>query len=325
MFADHILSQTIESEEMRLYLSACGANKMQKIICGAPLSLARKLELLNELLQELSDGREKTDCLLHIHLLEKAMAELSLNSGDVFYLKSLWFDLDDKNRIRCDDLKPCSGIEEVRQAILDDINDEWDGEPPEDILVSPGWYEIEKWTQHEDESGAKHYVKSGWQYTLIGTDVCYFMCAKRRFGKDSTVYRDFEDSSDLNLPVPFVAGDIVTIDCRPFAPVQHALILAVGDNLDCCCLRAAFVDDFGKLCAGSIKHSHCFIDRYRSKLSPLYRMTRYIGKLDEDEIALEYIRRDLLRQSEANREAFGEGVETALSAVSDALNKQHLR
>ena len=68
---------------------------------------------------------------------------------------------------------------------------------------------------------------------VLGTEVCYFSSSRRE-------YPDFSIYNDVNLPVPFHAGDIVTIDCRPFAPVSHAVILEVGDNCDCCCLQALY-------------------------------------------------------------------------------------
>ncbi len=57
---------------------------------------------------------------------------------------------------------------------------------------------------------------------------------------------DFGLFNDLrNIPIPFHAGDIVTLDCRPFAPVSHTVILKIGDNRDCCCLQSLYREDNG--------------------------------------------------------------------------------
>lgn len=56
---------------------------------------------------------------------------------------------------------------------------------------------------------------------LVEDEVCFF--GREEFLKNGLTrvhdYRFF-DSTDLNLPVPFKAGDVVNIDCRPFAPVR---------------------------------------------------------------------------------------------------------
>ncbi len=59
-----------------------------------------------------------------------------------------------------------------------------------------------------------------------------------------SVHLDFCNCSDLNLPVPFVPGDIISIDCRPYAKVKHAVILQLGDNHDCCSVQCASISSF---------------------------------------------------------------------------------
>lgn len=82
---------------------------------------------------------------------------------------------------------------------------------------------------------------------------------------------DFASSQDLNLPVPFEVGDIITIDCRPFAPVKSAVILEIGDNRGCRVVRCAWITDSGCVRIGALKHSTLFDDKSYIEVSPLYR------------------------------------------------------
>ena len=88
----------------------------------------------------------------------------------------------------------------------------------EDLLT---WFYVEKWTP--DGNGR---LKNNYSYEVIGGKVCYCCC------EDLSVHErlNLGGYTDPNMPVPFHAGDIVTVDCRPFAPVRHVVILEIGDN-----------------------------------------------------------------------------------------------
>ena len=98
-------------------------------------------------------------------------------------------------------------------------------------------------------------------------------------------------NSDLNLPIPFRAGDIVTVDCRPFAPVSHAVILEVGDNFDCCCVQALYRRRNGTWDTGAVKHGYILPGRELPQLSPLYRLATFHGQLPKEERLMEQVSR----------------------------------
>ena len=83
---------------------------------------------------------------------------------------------------------------------------------------------------------------------------------------------------DLNLPVPFQPGDIVTVDCRPYVSPRRVLILEVGDNCDCCCLQVLFMREDGRLDTGAFKHNHFLCHGEISHISGLYRAARWTGE-----------------------------------------------
>lgn len=141
------------------------------------------------------------------------------------------------------------------------------------------WFQVEKWSP--DGTGR---LKNEYDYTVLGAEVCWF-------SHNISSHRDryaFSTDVDLNLPVPFHAGDIVTIDCRPFAPVNHAAILEMGDNWDCCCLQALHRESDGTWDIGAVKHGHVSPSRFL-ELSPLYRLSTFHGQLPEDERLLEQV------------------------------------
>lgn len=80
------------------------------------------------------------------------------------------------------------------------------------------------------------------------------------------------DSEDLNIPMPFKVGDILTIDCRPFAALRKVLVIEIGDNRDCCSLQGLYIDNQGEIHIGAIKHNSVFRDyECIPKISSLYK------------------------------------------------------
>jgi len=142
------------------------------------------------------------------------------------------------------------------------------------------WFEVEKWSP--DGTGR---LKNDYVYTVLGARVCYF----ERNSSSSWERNRFSTNCNLNLPVPFRIGDIVTVDCRPFAPVSRVVILEVGDNRDCCCFQALFRKGDGNWGIGAVKHGNIFSNHNSPELSPLYRLTSFRGQLSKDEQLLEKV------------------------------------
>ncbi len=84
---------------------------------------------------------------------------------------------------------------------------------------------------------------------------------------------------DLDLPTPYKTGNIVLIDCRPFGPPFHAMILESRDQWDCCFPNIVFrVPYTDKWRMTPLKHKfifkHAELSSYVPMLSPLYRIRR---------------------------------------------------
>ena len=99
---------------------------------------------------------------------------------------------------------------------------------------------------------------------------------------------------DLNFGTPYKPGDIVFIDCRPFGPPFHSMILETRNQWDCCFPNIVFqypgTNEWG---ITPLKHRRLYKDTgchtYEPMLSPLYRLRKIKDEemTEEDEKLLE--------------------------------------
>lgn len=242
------LDALLPSLEMREYLKRepmLPGQSMLDLIKGAPVSLEEKAKW--------AWGEYKSE-------VEAALFELTLRPGEIFTLTDAWYDNDireQKTGFDAPYLSFGSVIAHIREE-LEESGDEYN-----DLQ----WYVLEKWIPAGNQELKKTYT-----YWLIKDQVMYF-CNERR--QDSLL-------ADPNLPVPFQVGDMLTIDCRPFAPVKRALLLELGDNRDCCCLQALCLDEkTGSWIIGAVKHRSLF-GQY-PLYTPIYRLSRFAGELSPEE------------------------------------------
>ena len=102
---------------------------------------------------------------------------------------------------------------------------------------------------------------------------------------------DLHGNRNLNLPVPFKAGDIIEVDGYPYSPKVHVLILDIGDNCDCCSLVGISRNRHGLWDIGAVKHGCIGYDHfYIQQISPLYTARTYDGKLRKNEEMLLWLK-----------------------------------
>ncbi len=153
------------------------------------------------------------------------------------------------------------------------------------------WYELQKWKPSTDPVSGKVSCVHGYTYYFLKDRACFFEKLEETrepylFRPESRRYA--KDGQHLNLPIPFCAGDIVRVDCRPFQPERPAVLLEVGDNTDCCCVQALCCGQNGTWTIGALKHGSLFSDR-DCFLSPLYRLETYPKPLPESDCLLQNI------------------------------------
>lgn len=148
----------------------------------------------------------------------------------------------------------------------------------------------------ESEAMQKCIAKIMINYTI---EIWDFSCKEHEFG--------MYDLDHMDLPVPFKSGDIIKVDSAPFAPVRAAVIIEEKQEPSSSCSPwVAYVDEFGDLDAGALKHKAVTRKTFKNDRdvpSPLYRPELYTGELPEDE-------QILLKVSEAykNNPALGDDV-----------------
>ena len=268
-----ILEELFPSAEMASYLAECALTRMdlRNAVAYAAIPLARKRDLF----LRLASGKDTAYFRRQAGAVEGALREMQAKPGEFFYLKYCQYS-DESFFHKEKGLEPYLTWEHIFERIR-----EYRGylEDDEKELT---WFEVEKWSP--DGAGE---LKNDYDYTVFGTEVCYVA------HNDSLRWDwpGFSTDRDLNLPVPFQAGDIVTIDCRPFREVHHVVILEVGDNCDCCCLQALHYAGSGTWDIGAVKHGNVFPNGRSPSLSPLYRLASFRGQLPEEERLLEKVSR----------------------------------
>ena len=289
-----LLGLFLPSADVRstLHWETVSAELLIELICGASVPLTKKFEWV-ELLESRTDRVDSAyeDSIKRIRRskedIENAIRELDRNPGELFILKELWFDeelLDTKESGGTPFLKYEQAIEYIREDLS--YANEGDGEEPisdDDLLM---WYELEKWTL-----GSHCVLEKTYTFYLVTDQVMWFENAQER---PMHRYASWP-ATELNLPVPFGVGDILEFDCRPFKPLVRGIVLETdgGMNLGCCIPGVLTRDEKGKWIAGAMKHCHMF-EGDPPMVSPLYRVKKFTGELQDEDIGLLEIKDYLL-------------------------------
>jgi len=283
----------IESDEMRDYLREyllsgdlkgwLNRSICSEIVCFAPVSLESKIPVLELIAEqtEFDDDRNYNDPEKYANEMRIALDERYNNPpGTIFWLQDWHYH--DKGCMYCD-----AFFSEFDAAIRfikeeNERNAEYLENPEKDYSHSitkliPG-----------DNGKLLEYCE--WILNHSG-DIWYFdYDVDNKFTPED--WDDIFDylGSELNLPVPFQPGDIVTADCSPFSRERRVLIVDIHDNHDCCAIQCLYLLPNGKFRVNAFKHNsfHISTAHYHenSHISALYRAKRYNGELTDEETPL---------------------------------------
>lgn len=143
------------------------------------------------------------------------------------------------------------------------------------------WYVIEKYKEMEEGKLVQTHT-----YVVFKGEIMYFEEEGSDMGSDVLWGR-----GDLNVPVSFQPGDIIRVDGKPTCEEKIAVVLRVGDNLDCCSLEALYKNKDGFLDSPPVKHSDMFYETESAfYYPPLYTAKLVTEKLERDETAFELVR-----------------------------------
>ena len=303
-----VLQTFLPSDAMRRYLAGAPLTKRQisELVCGAPVPLTDKLRWMEYLaakenllqdipseslfLMEPSAGgfmerRMIGDSFSYqAEQIKLALEELGTSAEAVFLLIEAWHDEEiDDRKISAG--TPFFNADDALEYIRHDMDSA--GEDYNNLC----WYELQKWKPSTDPVSGKASYVHGYTYYFLKDRACFF--EKLEETREPYLFlpksrRYAEDGQHLNLPVPFCAGDIVRVDCRPFQPERPAVLLEVGGNTDCCCVQALCRGQNGTWTLGALKHGSLFSNA-TCFLSPLYRLEVCPKPLPESDCLLQNI------------------------------------
>lgn len=296
-----IIREVFESEEMKDYLCE-NTDKIDKfdikeMIAGSPMiTLQRKLEMFEELaesedldgeLAEAEDERERESIIWNsyaeiVKYTRDAVTALNDTAKPaVFLVKTIICWDDEKDSYDEEEIIPFTSYEKAAEYIKaqEEIYDE-------DLRL---WFDVEKW--EKDESGNLNYA---WSYLVVKGQI--YFCSSYNVSH----HNECIPNPDVNLPIPFLAGDIVEVHELPFARKRHVILLDIDDNCDCCAVWQAYVTEDGFIRANAFKHGHVF-DKCWWTTSPLFRVKKFQGTLDSDEEVLYRIKEFMKKIPETDR------------------------
>ena len=301
------------SDEMKDYLVTehlISGFTLVDIVCRAPIPLDEKCkafellgrnkgifkqEILNAALKNAQDSKNWDALKTSIRKLADWKCEYSLSS----YLGFAWQELcKAKQEILCDydfderllylfaewydtdsyiEKSIGVGMFKHLNSALNYVNRE-----EADNDTGEGWYRVETW-----ETTDSAWEKNRYDFYIFDGNVCWFEKLYPKKQEHGNIYympesRRFSSGKlDFDLRTPFVTGDIVLMDCRPFGPPFHAMILEARDQWDCCFPTIVFhVPYTDKWRMTSLKHrkffKHSEVSFYAPMLSPLYRIRRVL-------------------------------------------------
>ena len=272
-----IITVCFESEEMQDYLidhsSELTKAQIEEIIRGAPIPLARKTELMKGVNEQSHQD------------MKNAFDALKLDENQFLFFSMHGYELIE-GKLEPDEwgIGPCKSLEQVRRNLA---RDWYDLPESEDLwghrFDALGWGVLNLY-EPNDKGG----FRNPYTYYLIADQVCYFEKNTKMDEIGLCGYcNDFcysWDNIHLNINIPFEPGDIVTVDSRPFAKPQKIVLLEVGP--DCCGVQALYRNEAGEWNTGAVKHGTIYPE-VMAMISPLYRMRKHIGPLEESEKQLE--------------------------------------
>lgn len=295
-----IIREIFDSEEMKDYLcknvELLHKHDKKEMIAGSPMiTVQRKLEMLEWLAQdedldkelaevEEDDEREREYVIWasYAEIVKNTREALSVfydtTKSSVFLVRFLanWGKEDDEYDEA--ELIPFTSCEKAVQYMRKQEKEYGDNRI---------WFDVERWEQDEDGN-----LKQKWTYIVVKEQIIYFH-------QHGEYYNECAPDKDVNLPVPFKAGDIVEVTDMPFARKRHVLILDIGDNKDCCAVWQLYINEDGCIEANAFKHGHIFDSWYAT--SPLYSAKTFKGILEGEEEVLHRIQEFMRKLPETDR------------------------
>lgn len=199
---------------------------MAQFIAKAGITLQWKIDLLKEF-----------GFLQYAQSAEAAMRSLQESGGKQYLLRSYLSAWE---------------FESIEFANYEDVEQQLAKDPLR------AWHILEIW---ENRDGQR--LKT-WSFYSVGRYWTYFTHWKAvSNGDTASLLFAPNNMRTVDLPVPFQVGDLLEIDCTPYAPVKHAVVLSED-------MQIVFYDAHGDLCIDRLESGCIFSTGNHNILPPLY-------------------------------------------------------
>jgi len=296
--------KVVESGEMRKhlykYLSHCGDNyndRCADIIHSAPVSLEHKFRILEQL--GFRDYAKE---------VKSALNERHNHNGDhknppgTVYRLFMYDQPKDTSKIFKSYDEAVDYIERTRMHFVSDDRKLVNHEHGRTDI-------IEKWITVSGEE--KLYV---YWFLNDAKDVIYY-----DFSIDDKRRVPVAIPGRLNFSVPFKPGDIVAVDCRPFALERKVVILENTDTLsstDADNVTCLIVNNHNNTDVGYFKSNEFLHKPENTYVSAMYRSKTYQGEFTKAEVPLGIISEAIKKNTKLGNKIFGFLVMQRVYAIS---------
>lgn len=241
---------------------------MMQLVCHAPISLFEKRDLYKRLVEERPDETGNfVTYRKYLSVAGKIINDMKLPPEGTFILVGYSFG-EEEEQFEC---VPFRSYEKAAAYLKETFRD---GEE-ENVC-----YTLEKWLPKDEVSLDLIEVC---EFTFIGGEPCFYKNLRYFYDKeyrkknrtklnlenDFTLY---SSGSNLNLITPFQIGDVLHIDCRPFAPKTTVTVADNHTPYDCCSPQCEYIGRGGDVRQGALKHSHIYKENVIETVSPLYNL-----------------------------------------------------
>lgn len=307
----------IESPELREYLlhnpQLLSGDHYMQIIGGAPIEINRKRELISRLAaaecnspDDTFDWYDPKICIDYIDDCLDALATVAGNKKVLLISEISFVDGETGSAITHGPFPVASWSAAL--AAMKAYAEKWSGMTD----LSTSYWMIELFNLANDPSDSYPYdgfLQPDYTYYANSAGEIQYICREEEgeCGEVldcivSGIIGPWFKGACVDLPTPYKKGDILEIDCRPWAPGPRYCLVA-NSKLDC-----LYLDSDGQIRCGSIPYSSCFAGWARTNLmlSPVFKARKVTPPLPEECAALQTIELDriegLLEECADNKE-----------------------
>ena len=271
---EKIIGNLIKDKAFADYLIKANLSEYDtaKLVCHAPISLFEKQSLYKKLIDEKNGESVNVDDRFsyenYLRIAARATEDLSLPKNGIFLLVGHSFDNGYDERFECAPFRSYRAVQKyLDETFIDGCE--------ENV-----WYTLEKWlSESEDTLGLTEVC----EFVFIGIEPCFYKNLRYFYDKKfrernrrqllpENDFTLFSSGNDLNLPTPFQPGDILHVDCRPFAPKTSVTVTDNHSEFDCCNPQCEYEGENGEKKCGALKHSHIYKEDVIESVSPLYNL-----------------------------------------------------